>query len=218
MTRKSKLDRPLSKKEKAHVTKVIKSYKTKKRPVKRKRVATSKLVDLTKAFEKNYQLEAGAKYLFPSIQPVKGAIKRLSPLAQKILEAAKASAPDPVRIDLMGKLKGQVEENTQLNAIGPLPTVGERLSSLGKLYDERATLYGDNYKHFGKVMMGMFPHGLTLETEEEFGRFSLLVLPLIKLTRYSQMFKKGGHVDSLDDTAVYVQMLREIDDEIANKD
>lgn len=91
------------------------------------------------------------------------------------------------------------------------PTVGERLADLGSLFDERAAQYGDNYKHFGKVMKGLFPSGLVLETEEEFCRFGIFMLTVVKSSRYAQMFKKGGHADSLDDNAVYSMMLREVD-------
>lgn len=96
------------------------------------------------------------------------------------------------------------------------PTVGERLADLGKIFDERSALYGKNYHHFGKVMIGMFPEGLMLETEEEFSRFAIFVLSIVKQTRYAMMFKRGGHPDSLDDNAVYTMMLREVDEVISN--
>lgn len=94
--------------------------------------------------------------------------------------------------------------------------VPEALSDLGKLYEERNELYKDNYKHFGKVMMGLFPNGLKLESPEEFCRFGLFVHVMTKATRYSNQFKEGGHIDSLDDITVYAQMLQEVDADIRN--
>jgi hypothetical protein len=92
-------------------------------------------------------------------------------------------------------------------------SVPDRLVVLGRLYKQRNALYGDNYKHFGHVMVGMFPQGVTLETEEEFNRFTLLINIVHKATRYARGLKAGGHIDSLDDIAVYAQMAQEFDDE-----
>jgi len=92
--------------------------------------------------------------------------------------------------------------------------VAESLKKLGALFDERAAVYGDNYKFFGKVMLGMFPHGLELKSEDDFNRFSMFLISVVKMTRYGQMFKKGGHDDSLDDSSVYLQMLAKMDQEI----
>jgi hypothetical protein len=96
-----------------------------------------------------------------------------------------------------------------------LSTVPDKLASLAKLYRERNLLYGDNYKRFGDVMMLLFPNGITLQTKEDHNRFSLFVHIVTKGTRYAEQFKKGGHPDSLDDIAVYAQMLWEIDKEAA---
>ncbi len=89
--------------------------------------------------------------------------------------------------------------------------VAKSLRELGKIYDERSAVYGDNYLHFGKVMVGVFPHGITLVTEADHCRYSVFSTSLVKHTRYGQMFEKGGHDDSLDDASVYLQMLKEID-------
>lgn len=95
-----------------------------------------------------------------------------------------------------------------------IKTVPEALSNLGELYSERNKLYKDNYKHFGKVMVGLFPNGLTLKTQEEFLRIGLFIHMMTKATRYSNQFGEGGHIDSLDDITVYAQMLQECDAEI----
>ena len=93
-------------------------------------------------------------------------------------------------------------------------TVPEMLASLGDLYKKRNKLFRNNYKHFGKVMLGMFPNGLTLKTEADFNRLGIFVQLASKMTRYGQQFADGGHTDSLDDIAVYAQMLQEFDREV----
>jgi len=92
-------------------------------------------------------------------------------------------------------------------------SVPDRLKDLGKLYAERNKLYGNNYKSFGNILSGMFPNGLCLHTAEEFNRFALFLQIIHKQTRYARSIISGGHADSLDDTAVYAQMLREYDDD-----
>jgi hypothetical protein len=92
-------------------------------------------------------------------------------------------------------------------------TVGRMLADLGKIYDERGASYGDNYLWAGKRLSGYFPRGITLDSEEKFNRFHLFVHMDSKLSRYAQVMEKGGyHADSLDDLAVYSQMLREFDE------
>ncbi len=93
----------------------------------------------------------------------------------------------------------------------------ESLRASADLFEQRNAIYGDNFVHFGKTMKGIFPKGLTLETEEEFNRFCIFVQVVSKATRYGQTFKKGGHRDSLDDTSVYAMMLAEYDAEIKEK-
>lgn len=90
------------------------------------------------------------------------------------------------------------------------------LKDLGKLYAERNKLYSDNYKHFGDILVGMFPDGISLQTAEEFNRFALFLQIIHKQTRYARSLLTGGHGDSLDDTAVYAQMLREYDDDCSD--
>jgi hypothetical protein len=64
-------------------------------------------------------------------------------------------------------------------------------------------------------MKGIFPHGLTLDTEEDFNRFSIFIQVVSKATRYGQnLAKKKGHRDSLEDMAVYAIMNAEYDAEV----
>lgn len=91
-----------------------------------------------------------------------------------------------------------------------MKTVPERLAELGEIYKERNKTYGDNFLYFGKMMLGMFPNGLELKTEEDFNRFGIFMQICTKVSRYGQTFKLG-HADSLDDIAVYAMMQRYVD-------
>jgi hypothetical protein len=92
-------------------------------------------------------------------------------------------------------------------------TVSRRLAELGRLFEERHKIYGNDYENVGDILMGMFPDGLTLDTPEKFRRFYMFVFMLSKLNRYSQALAKGqGHSDSLKDLAVYATMLDELDE------
>ncbi len=92
-------------------------------------------------------------------------------------------------------------------------TVPEMLEAAAALYRQRNAIYGDNYKSFGKVMVACFPKGVVLNTVDDHNRFGIFVQIVGKVTRYAAQFKNGGHVDSLDDTTVYAQMLKELDED-----
>lgn len=93
-----------------------------------------------------------------------------------------------------------------------LATVPERLRAAADIYEERNALYKDNYIYFGDFITAIFPEGVKLETPAEFARFGLFVMILSKATRYANMFKQGGHADSLADISVYANMLAEVDE------
>jgi hypothetical protein len=90
------------------------------------------------------------------------------------------------------------------------PRVSQILEGAARTYEERGALYGDNYKLFGKIMMAMFPDGLVLNSEDDFNRFNMFTQCSGKLTRYAQMFSRGGHLDSAHDEIVYAAMLQEL--------
>jgi hypothetical protein len=56
-----------------------------------------------------------------------------------------------------------------------IKSVPQALADLGKLYEERNALYQDNYKNFGRTLLGLFPNGITLKSEEDFNRFALYI-------------------------------------------
>ncbi len=89
----------------------------------------------------------------------------------------------------------------------------EILNSTAHLFRKKREEYGNNYLVIGKIMSAMFPEGLTVKSEEEWNRLHLVLLSIVKISRYSFNYQKGGHNDSLLDLLVYVAMLSEMDDE-----
>lgn len=87
----------------------------------------------------------------------------------------------------------------------------EMLKDLAAIFAERNPIYGDNFIHFGKIMTGLFPDGLALKTEDDFIRIGMFVQIVSKVSRYAPNLVGGGHADSLDDIAVYAQMLQYYD-------
>lgn len=86
------------------------------------------------------------------------------------------------------------------------PFVTELLTRMAKLYAERNAVYKDNYKKVGEVMVALFPEGKTLKTAEDFNKWHLFELAIVKLTRYVNQYE-GGHLDSLEDLIVYMAMV-----------
>lgn len=92
-------------------------------------------------------------------------------------------------------------------------TVADSLRACAKTYEERNAIYGNSYKTIGKVMVELFPEGLTLETVDDFNRFGCFFEMVNNMQRYSHNFTSGGHADSTHDISVYSQMLEELDNE-----
>jgi hypothetical protein len=99
-------------------------------------------------------------------------------------------------------------------------SVPDMLKDLSKIHAERSSIYGDDFMHIGEVLLGMFPNGLHLQTSEDFNRFALFLYQVTKLARYAQNMAKfsTGHPDSLDDIAVYSQLLQYFDTSTAEAD
>lgn len=91
------------------------------------------------------------------------------------------------------------------------------LREAAEIYEARNKVYGDNYKLVGKVMEGLFPDGVQLNSVDDYNRFHLLELAVVKLTRYCNNWDKGGHEDSLKDLSVYAMMILEVDNDIQLK-
>lgn len=87
----------------------------------------------------------------------------------------------------------------------------EALADLGELFRQRNAVYGDTYLDFGKLLMGLFPNGLTVSSEEEASRLAIVMHIADKLARYAKALNTGGHPDSLDDISVYAQLCQHAD-------
>lgn len=93
----------------------------------------------------------------------------------------------------------------------------EFLTAAADTFKERNAQYGDNWTMVGEVMKGLFPNGVTLNTTDDWNRMHILLLKLVKLTRYTVNWNKGGHADSIRDDTVYGAMLESIDEEIRSR-
>lgn len=92
------------------------------------------------------------------------------------------------------------------------------LEQCADVYRQKRVVYGDNYRLIGKVMNNLFPEGITVKSVDDWNRLHLLFLSVVKITRYTNNFQKGGHDDSLLDSIVYQSMLQEIDRECLDKE
>lgn len=87
---------------------------------------------------------------------------------------------------------------------------GEALVKAAKLFQERNAVYGDAYLKVGPIMEQLFPAGMELKTAADHNRYHLLVLMVVKMTRYAPNFATG-HPDSMDDIMVYAAMMQSLD-------
>ena len=89
------------------------------------------------------------------------------------------------------------------------------LIEMGNTYRERNKVYGDNYKRVGDVMVAMFPNGIALKTVEDYNRWHLFELMVVKLTRFA--VSGLTHQDSIHDAAVYAAMVESLTNEDSPK-
>ncbi len=93
----------------------------------------------------------------------------------------------------------------------PIGKMADELMAEGiKTFASRRKLYGNSYVRHAEVMKGFFPKGVTLKTELDFVRYSILNLIIIKIGRYTRDFNKP-HQDSVHDGGVYSFVLEELD-------
>lgn len=97
-------------------------------------------------------------------------------------------------------------------AKGHIMGVAERLNNSGNLFRQRGNVYKDNYLHLGKILNAMFPDGIILNNEIMFNRMAMLIMIITKCGRYANTLHLEGHRDSMDDIAVYSQMINHFDD------
>lgn len=84
----------------------------------------------------------------------------------------------------------------------------EILQRAADTFRQRNAIYGDNWKNFGNVMAAMFPNGITLKGSEDFARWHLFEIAMVKNTR----FANSGltHKDSTHDNTVYHAMIESL--------
>jgi hypothetical protein len=95
--------------------------------------------------------------------------------------------------------------------------IGDRLAALGDLFNERGKVYGSSWRESGALYATLLPGGVELRSAQDFCRFAIFMMVVGKIQRYAKNFSKGGHKDSLDDIAVYAQMLRQLDEEFTTQ-
>lgn len=79
------------------------------------------------------------------------------------------------------------------------------LAKMADTYRERNTVYNDNWRNVGKVMVALFPNGRSLGSEKAFNEWHLFELIVVKLTRFAN--SDFTHADSIHDIAIYAAML-----------
>ena len=100
-----------------------------------------------------------------------------------------------------------------------MPLAAAILHEGANTYEERSAMYGENFRSFPEVMMGLFPEGIHLQSYEDWMRMQFVMMNAIKMTRYAANFKRGGHSDSMHDMMVYAAMQDATDAEFnSNRD
>lgn len=80
---------------------------------------------------------------------------------------------------------------------------------------QRETTYGNSgYHQHAAIINALFPNGLKLEGEEQFGRWALLGMIIAKVVRYSNNITADGHDDSMLDIGNYAFLLLAYDKNI----
>jgi hypothetical protein len=92
-------------------------------------------------------------------------------------------------------------------------SVASKFEQMAETFRERGAMYGRNYVKLGQAMHALFPEGLTINTPEDWTRLHLFMLGMTKQSRYANNFTKGGHPDSIHDSAVYNTILEAYDEE-----
>jgi hypothetical protein len=92
-----------------------------------------------------------------------------------------------------------------------MTTVDELLCELAEMFLEKNKLYDEQYASFGETMMTLLGP-IEIKTAKDYSRYMTVFNMVTKIKRYCNMMKKGSHhPDSLDDLAIYSQMLRRLD-------
>jgi len=94
-----------------------------------------------------------------------------------------------------------------------MKSVPDMLRECAKTFEERAAVYGENYKEHGELLVALFDgqERFNFQDPKDWNRMVLSIHIVAKLKRYTNNWDKGGHEDSLLDLSVYSQMLRDVD-------
>ena len=101
---------------------------------------------------------------------------------------------------------------TQTVSVKTIAGVPDQIKALADIHQDRQETYGQDYLRIGPSLLGMFPDGVELRSEQDMTRFALFCQAHGKLLRYAARFTQGGHGDSLDDLSIYSQLLKHVDD------
>ena len=90
----------------------------------------------------------------------------------------------------------------------PKPTPDQILEQMAATFRQKNGAYGANYLMVGPIMTILFPNGVTLKTPEDFTKWHLVELIVIKLTRFA--CTNLDHHDSVHDMGVYAAMIESL--------
>ena len=93
-------------------------------------------------------------------------------------------------------------------SLGEEPKTCVILKKAAQTFHERNAVYKDNANNVANVMGALFPNGVVLKTPDDFNRWHLFELLIVKLTR----FANSGllHKDSIHDAMVYAAMVESL--------
>jgi hypothetical protein len=91
-----------------------------------------------------------------------------------------------------------------------MKTAAEFLRDGAATFEGRNKVYGNNFLKIGHVMAGLFPAGVELKSVQDWNRMHILLLQIVKLSRYCNNWETG-HADSIHDNTVYSAILESID-------
>jgi len=96
--------------------------------------------------------------------------------------------------------------------MNPADIVANILEKAASTFRSKRTVYGDNWITVGYVLVELFPEGVKLKSVADFTRMFVLMMIVMKTTRYARNFG-NGHRDSIRDITVYSAMLEAYDTE-----
>jgi hypothetical protein len=83
--------------------------------------------------------------------------------------------------------------------------VGETLVAAANTYLERNMVYQDAWTQVGPLLAALFPAGISLQRPNDFTKFHLLVMIMVKLSRFANSGMQ--HPDSVRDIITHAAML-----------